>query len=67
MRFFKCKKHTKKRGDKMATITVSAVMQQTSATLDAAALAAVIAWVKANITDKVPSNATVNITYSIIP
>lgn len=51
----------------MATITVSAVMQQTSATLDAAALAAVIAWVKANITDKVPSNATVNITYSIIP
>jgi len=51
----------------MATITVNIQAAQTVSTLDAATIAAVIAWVKTNITDKVPNGTTVSVSYQITP
>jgi hypothetical protein len=49
----------------MAMITVSVIITKTVATLNGAAVDAILAWVQANIKDKLPSDSTVNVTFSI--
>jgi hypothetical protein len=51
----------------MATITVNVQAAITVTPLNGTALDLILAWVKANITDKVPSGTTVSVTYQIIP
>jgi len=51
----------------MATITVVITVTKTIATLNGTTMDTVIGWVKTNIIDKVPADATLNIQYSAIP
>jgi hypothetical protein len=51
----------------MGTITVNLQAAITVTPLNGAAVDLVLAWVKANITDKVPSGTTMNVTYQITP
>lgn len=51
----------------MATISVNIQVSQTVSALDPTTLAAVIAWVAANITAKLPTGASALITYTIVP
>jgi hypothetical protein len=51
----------------MATITVSIQAAITVTPLNGTALDNILLWVKTNITDKVPSGTTVNVTYTLIP
>lgn len=47
----------------MASITVQITITQTLSTLNGASLDAVITWLNANITQKLPSNASATISF----
>lgn len=51
----------------MGMITVNITMTKTVATLDAATITAILAWIQTNITDKLPADTTLNITFNINP
>jgi hypothetical protein len=49
----------------MAMITVNVTLTKTVAALDAASITAILAWVQANIRDKLPADTTAGVTLSI--
>jgi hypothetical protein len=49
----------------MAMITVNVTLTKTVAVLDGASIAAILAWVKANVNDKLPADTTAGVTLSI--
>lgn len=51
----------------MAMITVSVTITKTVAALNGAAVDAILAWIQANIKDKLPTDATVNVSFGINP
>lgn len=51
----------------MATIQISISVSKNLAILDAASIAAVIAWVQVNIKDKLPADCNLTTSYTIIP
>ena len=51
----------------MATITANINIVKTVATLDAASITSILAWIQTNVKDKLPTDATVNISFSINP
>jgi hypothetical protein len=52
---------------KTGNITVNISIVKTTLTLDATAIATVIAWVQANVKDKLPVDTSLTIRYEIIP
>ena len=51
----------------MAMITVNITITKTVATLDAATITAILAWIQTNIKDKLPADTTLNVTFNINP
>jgi len=51
----------------MPMITANISVVKTVATLDAASITAILTWIQTNIKDKLPTDATVNITFNINP
>lgn len=49
------------------TITASISISKTTLVLDANAIATVVAWVKANVNDKLPPDTSLTVRYDIIP
>ena len=51
----------------MAIITANINIVKTVATLDAASITAILAWIQTNIKDKLPPDTTTTTTFSINP
>jgi len=51
----------------MASIRATMVIDKTVANLNAATIDAVLQWIKTNVTDKLPSDTSLNVTLTIIP
>jgi len=51
----------------MPTITVNVSLTKTVATLDAATITAILAWIQTNIKDKLPADTTMNVSFNINP
>jgi len=54
-------------GDFMATIRVTCNLERTVATLNATTVDAILAWIKANIVDKLPADTSVQYTLELTP
>jgi len=51
----------------MTTITCQMFITKTVSSLDATTIANIITWVKTNVIDKLPADATITLNFNIVP